>query len=71
MKMLPCIFDNQMQEWAVDLKACSIEDAWNSKAFNDFRNKLRNACPNCEKRDLCMGGCPICPEIVLCKHKPL
>ncbi len=67
MKMLPCSFDNQNRRWEVDLRQKSIQEAWNSEVFEDFRNRLRNACPNCEKRTMCMGGCPICPEIVLCK----
>ncbi len=67
MKMLPCSFDNQNRRWEVDLREKSIQEAWNSEVFEDFRNILRNACPNCEKRAMCMGGCPICPEIVLCK----
>lgn len=71
MKMLPCSFDNQDQRWAVDLKTYSIKEAWNSKEFADFRNKLRTACPTCKNRKLCMGGCPIRPEIVLCGEKNL
>ena len=35
-------------------------------AFERFRNKMRNACPGCEKKELCMGGCPLMPEIVFC-----
>ena len=69
MKMLPCSFDNQGRRWEVDLKNKSIEEAWNSEVFEDFRSRLRNACPDCEKREICMGGCPICPEIVLCEKK--
>ena len=68
MKMLPCSFDNQSRRWEVDLRSNTIQEAWNSPVFNDFRERLRNACPECEKRDLCMGGCPICPEIVLCER---
>ena len=66
MKMLPCSFDNQAQRWAVDLKESSIQDAWNSDAFEAFRNHFRSTCPECKERKLCMGGCPICPEIVPC-----
>ena len=44
----------------------NIEDAWNSPQFEAFRNILRNACPACPTRDVCMGGCPLHPEIVLC-----
>lgn len=68
LKMLPCSFDNQDMRWAVDLKQRNIESAWTSSTFDDFRNHLSSACPICCKRDYCMGGCPICPEIVLCEE---
>lgn len=73
MKMLPCSFDNQEQRWAVDLKKYTIQEAWESAQFDEFRNSFRDACPSCEKKKLCMGGCPIRPEIVLCnkKHKTI
>lgn len=66
MKMLPCSFDNQTQRWVVDLKKHTIKEAWDSSVFEDFRDHFRNACPGCQNRRACMGGCPICPEIVLC-----
>lgn len=66
MQMLPCSFDNQERRWGVDLRTHSIKKAWQSEEFEDFRNHFRHACPECAKRDLCMGGCPIRPEIVLC-----
>ena len=66
LKMLPCSFDNQSLQWAVDLRQMGIQEAWESPAFEDFRNHFRNACPACQRRQHCMGGCPICPEIVLC-----
>ena len=69
MKMMPCSFDNQEQRWAVDLRRYSIAEAWRSDAFEDFRNRLRKACPDCSVRSMCMGGCPICPEIVLCDRR--
>lgn len=69
MHMLPCSFDNQHMRWAVDLKECSIEEAWNSRKFTEFRQILADACPGCSQRESCMGGCPICPEIVLCGQK--
>lgn len=68
-KMLPCSFDNQDQRWAVDLHRYTIKEAWASEIFEDFRDYLRQACPECEKRTVCMGGCPICPDIVLCDRK--
>lgn len=69
MKMLPCSFDNQEQRWAVDLRSHTIKEAWESAEFEAFRNCFRKACPACGKRNYCMGGCPIKPEIVLCKEK--
>ena len=65
--MVPCSFD-QEKHYRVQLnEEMSIEKAWNSEAFESFRVKMRNACPDCEKKALCMGGCPLMPEIVLCK----
>ncbi|MBO5371521.1 MAG: SPASM domain-containing protein [Lachnospiraceae bacterium] len=68
MKMMPCSFDNQSERWAVSLREYTIKEAWNSRKFEDFREHLRKKCPNCDKRELCMGGCPIVPEIVVCQN---
>ncbi len=68
MMMTPCSFD-QEGRYAVSLRGRSIEEVWNSAPFEAFRARLRGACPECEKRSLCMGGCPIVPEIVLCERK--
>lgn len=69
MKLLPCSFDNQVQRWAVDLAKNTIAEAWESDIFEDFRNHFVQSCPGCKHRTKCMGGCPIVPEIVLCKDK--
>lgn len=69
MKMMPCSFDNQEQRWSVDLRNTTLQEAWHSKEFDAFRSFLRNACPDCGDRKHCMGGCPICPEIVLCDRE--
>lgn len=65
MAMLPCSFD-QEGLYGVSLREMSIEEAWNSAPFERFRERLRRACPSCGKREACMGGCPLMPEIVLC-----
>jgi radical SAM protein with 4Fe4S-binding SPASM domain len=66
MIMTPCSFD-QENRYGVSLREHSIEEAWNSETFDRFRSVLQNRCPDCERRENCMGGCPLCPEIVLCQ----
>ena len=68
MTMLPCSFD-QKRQYAVALKPLSIEEAWNSSAFDAFRRKLQGSCPECKHQDLCKGGCPLMPEIVFCNDE--
>ena len=65
MIMVPCSFD-QNHIYEVSLRKMDITEAWNSEVFEQFRSKMRNACPSCEKRVFCMGGCPLMPEIVFC-----
>lgn len=68
MMMVPCSFD-QKNQYQISLKDMTIEQAWNSEPFEKFCNKMRGACPGCEKKDLCMGGCPLMPEIVFCNSE--
>lgn len=76
MVMVPCSFD-QKQQYQVPLKADggygqilnTIEQAWNSEPFDRFRSILQTACPNCDKKTYCMGGCPLMPQVVLCNNK--
>lgn len=69
MVALPCSFDNQDQKWAFSLKGHTIQEAWESEAFERFRSHHRNTCPDCPNRAACMGGCPICPQVVLCEKR--
>lgn len=68
MCLLPCSFD-QKRKYAVSLRDYSIEEAWNSRQFDEFRRHLRIRCPDCNSRENCMGGCPLIPEVVLCNRK--
>lgn len=68
MKALPCSFDQEMR-WVYDISNDTIENAWNSPQFEEFRNHFKNSCPNCKDRVFCMGGCPIKRQIVLCDRK--
>lgn len=69
MKALPCSFDNQELRWAYDISNDTIQHAWDSKVFDDFRSHFNNSCVNCKDRLSCLGGCPIRREIVLCDRK--
>lgn len=66
MKALPCSFDNQELKWAYDISNDTIQNAWNSEQFEDFRNHFKISCGTCKDRANCMGGCPIRREVVLC-----
>lgn len=68
MYMTPCSFD-QDHRYYVSLRGSSILEAWNSEPFERFRDRMRRACPGCEKKELCMGGCPLMPEIVFCNSE--
>ncbi len=68
MRMLPCSFD-QDHKWGVSLREKTIEQAWKSPKFNGFRRFQNGSCPDCVKRSLCLGGCPIRPEITLCNEQ--
>ena len=61
----PCSFD-QANRFTVQLRPTTIQEAWDGEVFEQFRSRMRNACPSCPERDLCLGGCPLAPEIVLC-----
>ncbi|WP_207654463.1 SPASM domain-containing protein [Lacrimispora amygdalina] len=69
MKMLPCSFDNQDLKWAYDVSNDTIQNAWNSPQFDDFRSHFRNSCSGCKNKAECRGGCPIRREIVLCNRE--
>lgn len=71
MKILPCSFDNQDEKWAVDLRKYTIAEAWNGPVFADFRKSFLASCPDCRMQRQCLGGCPICQDIVLCKDKEM
>ena len=66
--MVPCSFD-QKKEFEVSLRNMTIMEAWNSEPFERFRNLMRQSCPECNIWELCMGGCPLMPEIVFCDKK--
>lgn len=68
MRMVPCSFD-QEGRWAVDLREHTLQEAWDSGAFDDFRGILKGSCRQCVLRRSCYGGCPITDAIVLCDRR--
>ena len=70
MKGLPCSFDNQKQEYAVDIKeAGGIQQVWDSTEFAKIRDKFNHACKGCTDRLMCLGGCPLMNDVTLCNRK--
>ncbi len=69
MKLLPCSFDNQDLKWSYDLNNGTLQEGWNSIQFENFREHLKMSCQSCKDRLMCLGGCPIRRQIVLCERK--
>lgn len=69
MKALPCSFDNQDLKWSYDISNDTIQNAWDSQQFENFRNYFKMSCNNCRDKLSCLGGCPIKRQIVLCERK--
>lgn len=69
MKALPCSFDNQELRWAYDISNDTIQNAWDSAQFDEFRSHFKNSCHRCSRQRECCGGCPIRREIVLCNRE--
>lgn len=67
-KLYPCSFERN-PHFGVDLAESSIEKAWNSKPFNEFRERFKGRCGGCAKYSSCYGGCPVAPEITLCNSR--
>jgi radical SAM protein with 4Fe4S-binding SPASM domain len=75
MVALPCSFD-QAERWGIPLYhnigegfSYTIKEAWDSYKFENFRSHFKNSCPECPERMLCMGGCPIIPQVSLCDRE--
>jgi len=64
----PCSFDQDLK-WGFDIKEHTLHEAWFSPQFSAFRKQLGSSCGGCKDRALCMGGCPVTQDIVLCRRK--
>lgn len=68
MVAVPCSFD-QSHRYGNDLQSMTIKESWDSPKFNAFRDSMRHSCPSCPSQELCKGGCPLEPSIVLCNKE--
>lgn len=59
MNAYPCSFDCSSKKWQVSLKNKSIEEAWNSKTFSNFKNNYYNSCINEPCKTFCGGKCAL------------
>lgn len=66
-KLYPCSFAMRPQ-YGVSLEKTGIEQAWNSEAFDEFREGFSSRCASCHRYLQCLGGCPVLPEITLCEN---
>jgi radical SAM protein with 4Fe4S-binding SPASM domain len=66
-RLYPCSFEKNPY-FGLSLKDMSIEEAWNSDKFNEFRGRFKNRCHDCPKYKSCFGGCPVVPQITLCDN---
>jgi radical SAM protein with 4Fe4S-binding SPASM domain len=68
MKMYPCSFMVEAGYEGIPIVGDNMQTHW--QAGNDFvkiRNKLGSgSCDSCKSPGLCLGGCPLFPEINLC-----
>ena len=67
MNAMPCSFANQNSKYFVSLREHTIEEAWFSDIFEQFRHRLKNNCPKCMYNKIC-SPCPIC-NISLCNSE--
>lgn len=56
MNAYPCSFDNQCGKYRVSLRDSSIQQAWDSLTFENFRNR-NSSCKECTRYSICNGGC--------------
>lgn len=65
-RLYPCSFEKDPR-CGVSLEGSSIEKAWNSTPFEAFRARQKDKCPGCPRYGQCFAGCPVVPEITICK----
>lgn len=67
LEMYPCSFMSALGS-GIPLEEENMQEVWlKAKPFVEMRNALASTkCPECTRSNVCLGGCPIFPEINLC-----
>lgn len=66
-RLYPCSFEKD-PVFGVQLDPKGIEAAWNSEAFESFRNRQSGKCKGCPSYTSCYAGCPVVPQITICNR---
>jgi len=68
MKTYPCSFMVEAGYEGIPIVGNNIREVWKEhEPFKNIRSKLGSGgCSGCQTADLCLGGCPLFPEINLC-----
>jgi radical SAM protein with 4Fe4S-binding SPASM domain len=71
MKMYPCSFMVEAGYDGTPIIGNNMFDFWkDGKPFTNIRGKLASGgCSGCQHKNLCLGGCPLFPEINLCPEE--
>ena len=62
----PCSFGIWSTETPDNLHDKTLREVWNGKQFTSFRNRCKEKCVCCKKKDFCRSGCRIGLNIDLC-----
>ncbi|PKI28147.1 radical SAM/SPASM domain-containing protein [Shewanella sp. Choline-02u-19] len=71
MKAYPCSFQKELHEGDVIPENGNFLDIWqNSDNFTGFRDYFAsNRCGGCSSKKICLNGCPLFDEIVVCGNR--
>lgn len=72
LKLYPCSFMVESGYSGLSLNGNHMFNIWrDGESFREIRSKLiPSGCRGCSKSVLCLGGCPVFPEINLCPDQP-
>ena len=66
MNCYPCSFGIWDKGMAESMRNKKIREIWNGKKFVNFRERKKEKCYNCNRREICQNGCRLGLDIELC-----